>query len=60
MVPVQDEKADRVTSGPKITIPIPTKKMTGRVGFEASEDGWTDFSRSCSLSLRYQPPKLGG
>jgi hypothetical protein len=39
MVPRQDEKADRVTSGPKITIPIPTKKMTGRVGFEVSSDG---------------------
>jgi hypothetical protein len=36
MVPRQDEKAERVTSGPKITIPIPTKKMTGRIGFEAS------------------------
>ncbi len=36
MVPRQDEKAARVTSGPKITIPIPTKKMTGRIEFEAS------------------------
>jgi len=36
MVPRQDEKAERVTSGPKITMPIPTKKMTGRVGFGAS------------------------
>jgi hypothetical protein len=35
MVPRQEETADRVTRGPKITMPIPTKKMTGRTGFEA-------------------------
>jgi len=34
MVPRQDEKADRVTKGPRITMPIPTKKITGRIGFE--------------------------
>jgi hypothetical protein len=36
IVPRQEEKADRVTRGPKITMPIPTKKITGRIGFEAS------------------------
>jgi hypothetical protein len=36
MVPRHDEKADSVTRGPKITMPIPTKKMTGRIGFESS------------------------
>ena len=34
MVPRQEETADRVTRGPKITMPIPTKKMTGRIGIE--------------------------
>jgi hypothetical protein len=33
IVPKQDETAVRVTSGPRITIPIPTKKMTGRIEF---------------------------
>jgi hypothetical protein len=34
IVPRQEEKAERVTKGPKITIPIPTKKTTGRNGSE--------------------------
>ena len=32
IVPKQEENADRVTRGPKITIPIPTKKTIGRIG----------------------------
>jgi hypothetical protein len=36
IVPRQEEKADKVTRGPKITIPIPTKKTTGRNGCRRS------------------------
>jgi hypothetical protein len=39
MVPRHEENADKVTRGPKITMPIPTKKMTGRIGFETLYDG---------------------
>jgi hypothetical protein len=34
MVPRHEEMADKVTRGPKITMPIPTKKITGRIGLE--------------------------
>jgi len=34
IVPRQEEKADKVTRGPKIIMPIPTKKITGRICFE--------------------------
>jgi hypothetical protein len=39
IVPRQEEKADRVTRGPKITMPIPTKKIIGRIGSETLDDG---------------------
>jgi len=37
IVPRQEETADRVTRGPKITMPIPTKKTTGRIGSKHSK-----------------------
>ncbi len=39
IVPRQEENADKVTRGPKMTIPIPTKKTTGRICSETRYNG---------------------
>jgi len=36
IVPRHEETADSVTRGPKITMPIPTKKTIGRIGSKHS------------------------
>ena len=43
IVPRQEEKADKVTRGPRITMPIPTKKITGRICFETRYNGSNRF-----------------
>jgi hypothetical protein len=42
----QEENAERVTRGPKITIPIPIKKTTGRIGRRHSVTVLTGLSWS--------------